>query len=90
MRIIIDTDMKKTICPKAFFDNIRQINEAAQLTGRTEDLEWKEYLKSILDTCTKDIINEKDVRKTTRTRKVVENVSVTGKNVNVKSKKGSN
>lgn len=40
---------EKTICPKAFFDNIRQINEAAKLTGRTEDLEWKEYLKSIID-----------------------------------------
>ena len=86
MRIIIDTDMKKTICPKAFFDNIRQINEASALTGRDSDLEWKEYLKSIIDTCTKDIINEKDVRKTTRTRKVVENVAVTGKNVNVKTK----
>ena len=48
MKIVIDTEMKKTICPKAFFDNIRQINEASKLTGRTEDLEWKEYLKSIL------------------------------------------
>lgn len=84
MRIIIDTEMKKTICPKAFFDNIRQINEASKLTGRKEDLEWKEYLKSIIDDCTKDIINEKDVRKTTRTKKVVETVSVSGNNVNVR------
>ncbi len=87
MKIVIDTEMKKTICPKAFFDNIRQINEASKLTGRTQDLEWKEYLKSILEECTKDIINEKDVRKTTRTRKVVENVSVKGNNVNVKQAK---
>ena len=86
MKIVIDTEMKKTICPKAFFDNIRQINQASKLTGRTEDLEWKEYLKSILDECTKDIINEKDVRKTTRTRKEVNNVNVSGKNVNVKQK----
>ncbi len=87
MKIVIDTEMKKTICPKAFFDNIRQINEASKLTGRTQDLEWKEYLKSILEECTKDIINEKDIRKTTRTRKVVENVSVKGNNVNVKQTK---
>lgn len=87
MKIVIDTEMKKTICPKAFFDNIRQINEASKLTGRKEDLEWKEYLKSILDECTRDIINEKDVRSKTRTKKVVENVSVTGNNVRVRNKK---
>lgn len=86
MKIVIDTEMKKTICPKAFFDNIRKINEASKLTGRKEDLEWKEYLKSIIDECTKDIINEKDVRRTTRTKRVIENVSVNGKNVNVKQK----
>ena len=83
MKIVIDTEMKKTICPKAFFDNIRQINEAAKLTGRTEDLEWKEYLKSIIETCTKDIINEKDVRKSTRAKKVVQTVAVNGNTVNV-------
>ena len=86
MKIVIDTEMKKTICPKAFFDNIRKINEASKLTGRKEDLEWKEYLKSIIDECTKDIINEKDVRRTTRTKRFIENVSVNGKNVNVKQK----
>lgn len=86
MKIVIDTEMKKTICPKAFFDNIRKINDASKLTGRKEDLEWKEYLKSIIDECTKDIINEKDVRRTTRTKRVIENVSVNGKNVNVKQK----
>lgn len=86
MKIVIDTEMKKTICPKAFFDNIRQINEASKLTGRTEDLEWKEYLKSILDECTRDIINEKDVRRTTRTKKVHDTVTVSGKNVNVNEK----
>ena len=83
MKIVIDTEMKKTICPKAFFDNIRQINEAAKLTGRTEDLEWKEYLKSIIETCTKNIINEKDVRKSTRAKKVVQTVAVNGNTVNV-------
>lgn len=87
MKIIIDTEMKKTICPKAFFDNIRQINEASKLTGRTTDLEWKEYLNSIIEECTRDIINEKDVRTKTRTRKVVENVSVTGNNVSVRNRK---
>lgn len=70
MKIVIDTEMKKTICPKAFFDNIRQINEASKLTGRKEDLQWKEYLKSILDECTKDIINEADIRKKTRAVKI--------------------
>ena len=86
MKIVIDTELKKTICPKAFFDNIRQINEASKLTGRKEDLEWKEYLKSILDECTKDIINEKDVRRSTRTRKVHDTVTVSGRNVNVNEK----
>ena len=86
MKIVIDTELKKTICPKAFFDNIRQINDAAKLTGRKDSLEWKEYLNSIIEDCTKDIINEKDVRRTTRTKKVVQNVAVNGKTVNVKQK----
>ena len=83
MKIVIDTEMKKTICPKAFFDNIRQINEASKLTERKESLEWKEYLNNIIEECTKDIINEKDVRKTTRAKKVVQTVAVNGNTVNV-------
>lgn len=60
MKIVIDTEMKKTICPKAFFDNIRQINEVSKLTERENDLEWREYLNNIIKECTRDIINEKD------------------------------
>ena len=84
MRIIIDTDLKKTIVPKAFFDNIRQINDMVSITGRTEDLEWKEYLGNIISECTKDIINEKNVPKRTRAKRVTANVSIDAKNVNVK------
>lgn len=68
MRVILDTELKKTICPKAFFDNIRKLNEASALTGRKEEIDIKEYLNSIIEDCRKDIINEKDVPKRTRTR----------------------
>ena len=69
MRIILDTELKKTICPKAFFENIRRLNEASAITGRKEEIDIKEYLNSIIEECRKDIINEKDVPKRTRVRK---------------------
>ncbi|MEI3355647.1 MAG: hypothetical protein V8R81_00935 [Clostridia bacterium] len=69
MRIVLDTELKKTICPKAFFENIRRLNEASALTGRKEEIDIKEYLNSIIEECRKDIINEKDVPKRTRVRK---------------------
>ena len=81
MRIIIDTDLKKTIVPKAFFDNIRQINDMVSITGRTEDLEWKEYLQTIIKDCTKDIINESDVPK---------NISISAKHISVNKDKRTN
>jgi len=62
MRIIIDTELKKTIVPRAFFDDMRRINDVATLTGRKEDLEWREYLGNIISECTKDIINEKNAK----------------------------
>lgn len=70
MKIILDTELKKTICPRAFFENIRRLNEASVLTGRKEEIDIKEYLNSIIEDCRKDIINERDVPKKTRTRKV--------------------
>ena len=83
MRIIIDTDLKKTIVPKAFFDNIRQINDMVSITGRTEDLEWKEYLQTIIKDCTKDIINESDVPKKTRAKWNAKNISINAKHISV-------
>lgn len=68
MKIVLDTELKKTICPKAFFENIRRLNEASALTGREKEIDIKEYLDSIIEECKKDIINEKDVPKRTRTR----------------------
>lgn len=84
MKIVIDTELKKTIVPKAFFDDMRRINDVATLTGRKQDLEWKEYLGNIISECTKDIINEKNVPKRTRAKRVTANVSIDAKNVNVK------
>lgn len=86
MKIILDTELKKTVCPKSFFDSIRQLNEASKITGRTKEIELKEYLNSIIEECSKDIINEKDLPKKTRTRKTVENINVLGKTVEVKEK----
>ena len=83
MRIIIDTDLKKTIVPKAFFDNIRQINEMVSITGRTEDLEWKEYLQTIIKDCTKDIINESDVPKKTRAKRNTKSIQINTKHISV-------
>lgn len=66
MRIIIDTEIKKAIVPKEFFDNIRKINEASSLTGRTSNIIPEEYLKAILEENSKEIINEKDMPKKQR------------------------
>ena len=74
MRIVLDTELKKTICPKAFFENIRRLNEASALTGRKEEIDIKEYLNSIIEECRKDIINEKDVPKRTRVRRQAQKI----------------
>lgn len=66
MRIIIDTEIKKAIVPKEFFENIRRINEASSLTGRKSNIVPEEYLKAILEENTKEIINEKDMPKKQR------------------------
>ena len=86
MRIIIDTEIKKAIVPKEFFDNIRKINEASSLTGRKEKIVPEEYLKTLLTENTEAIINEKDMPKKPRKRNKTENVTVKANNVKVEQK----
>lgn len=90
MRIIVDTEIKKAIVPKEFFENIRKINEVSSLTGRTKNISPEEYLSTILDENTKEIINEKDMpKKPRKSRKTnVDNMNINNVNT-VKVPKGT-
>jgi len=66
MKIVLDTTTKQTICPPDFFDNIRKINDASELTGGTTVITPENYLEKIIAECTKVIINKNDLQKKKR------------------------
>ena len=61
MKIVLDTVTKQAICPPDFFDNIRKINDAAELTGGQKLLTAENYLEKIIADCSKVIINKNDI-----------------------------
>ena len=63
MKIILDTVAKQTLCPPDFFDNIRKINDASELTGSDKTVTPENYLDKIVKECSKVIVNKNDVRK---------------------------
>lgn len=69
MKIVIDTDTQRAICPPEFFDSVRKINEASSLTENAKELTIERYLEDILEKCSHAIVNKNDLPKGRRTRK---------------------
>lgn len=67
MKITLDTDAKQTICPPDFFENIRKINDAAELTESKSTVTPENYLNKIIKECSKVIVNRNDTTKKRRT-----------------------
>lgn len=63
MKVTLDTLTKQTICPPEFFENVRKINDASELTGSTKELTSEDYLQKIIEECSKVIINKNDLPK---------------------------
>ncbi len=63
MKIVLDTATKQAVCPPEFFENIRKINDAAELTESSKNLTSEDYLQKIIDECSKVIVNKNDVIK---------------------------
>ena len=79
MKITLDTDLKQTFCPKEFFEYIRKINDAAELTGGTSKLTPEAYLDKLINECKNEIINRAELTSTTKkkrnTKKIAEIVA---------------
>lgn len=69
MKVVLDTDTKQAICPPEFFENVRKINDASELTGSTKKLTSEDYLQKIITECSKELVNKSDITKRRRTTK---------------------
>lgn len=63
MKITFDTATKQAICPPEFFESIRKINDASELTGGSKKLTSEDYLQKIITECSKVIVNKSDITK---------------------------
>lgn len=63
MKVVLDTATKQAICPPEFFENVRKINDASELTGSTKKLTSEDYLQKIITECSKVIVNKSDITK---------------------------
>ena len=63
MKIILDTATKQAVCPPEFFENVRKISDAAELTGSTKKLTLEDYLQKIIKECSNVIVNKSDITK---------------------------
>jgi len=69
MKVILDTTTKQAVCPPEFFENVRKINDASELTGSTKKLTSEDYLQKIITECSKVIVNKSDITKRRTTKK---------------------
>lgn len=69
MKITLDTATKQAICPPEFFENVRKINDASELTGSTKKLTSEDYLQKIITECSKELVNKSDITKRRRSTK---------------------
>lgn len=69
MKVILDTTTKQAVCPPKFFENVRKINDASELTGSTKKLTSEDYLQKIITECSKVIVNKSDITKRRTTKK---------------------
>lgn len=63
MKIVFDTLTKQAICPPEFFDSIRKINDASELTESSKKVTSEVYLQKIISECSKEIINKTEIAK---------------------------
>ena len=68
MKIVLDTATKQAICPAEFFETVRKINDASELTESEKKVTSEDYLQKIIAECSKVIVNKSDITKR-RTRK---------------------
>ena len=55
MKIVFDTVTKQAVCPPEFFESIRKINDAAELTESSKKVTSEDYLQKIIRECSKFI-----------------------------------
>lgn len=61
MKVVLDTQTKQAVCPPEFFENIRKINDAGELTGSSKKVTSEDYLQKIITECSKVIVNKSDI-----------------------------
>lgn len=69
MKIVLDTQTRQAVCPPEFFENVRKINDASELTGSTKKLTSEDYLQKIITECSKVLVNKSDITKRRNTKK---------------------
>lgn len=63
MKITLDTVTKQAICPPEFFETVRKINDASELTGGQKKVSSEDYLQKVIQECSGTIINKSDITK---------------------------
>ena len=69
MKIVLDTVTKQAICPPEFFDSVRKINDASELTESSKKVTSESYLEKIIKDCSKVIVNKSDITKKRTSKK---------------------
>lgn len=69
MKIVLDTVTKQAVCPPEFFESIRKINDASELTESSKKVTSEDYLQKIIKECSKVIVNKSDITKKRTTKK---------------------
>ena len=75
MKIVFDTVTKQAICPPEFFESIRRINDASELTESTKKVTSEDYLQKIIKECSKVIVNKSDITKRRTSKKIVKHTN---------------
>ena len=69
MKIVLDTVTKQAICQPEFFDSVRKINDASELTESSKKVTSESYLQKIIKDCSKVIVNKSDITKKRTSKK---------------------
>ena len=69
MKVVLDTVTKQAICPPEFFESIRKINDASELTESSKKVTSEDYLRKIIAECSKVIVNKSDITTKRGTKK---------------------
>lgn len=77
MKIVLDTVTKQAVCPPEFFESIRKINDASELTESSKKVTSEDYLQKIIKECSKVIVNKSDIAKKRTSKKKVKSTSST-------------